>query len=440
MTRDDLGVAGTWALLATLGILVAVTVPELGSDAWPFEPATTEPRGILGPLVRAAGEEWDLGVTRSAAVLAGVIVAAAAAVTLRVGAWSRGAATALALVVVGLVLVPATLLQVGLRDATEPWYHTNDSTYQIELAGDLILDGESPYGHDFTGSGLERWYTAAGEGGRPQVALRHFAYFPGTALTAAAWRLVPSPFDDYRVLVLLATAALFGAALLFRAPLAWRLVAGVALAANPLAVKAAWFGTADAPSLLCVVLAFALVTRSRYVWAALALGLAILLKQFALVALPFLAAALLVLRVPRPTLVRAGGVVAAVVAAGFLPFVIADPGAVWEDTIAYGADTYRIIGYGLAGWLLEAGVIEDRFDPYPFAWLAVLVWLPLTAYLVWTMLRARALWMAGAGFAISVFALLFLGRVFQNSYLVWPLAGIVVTALLAVGERRAPSD
>jgi hypothetical protein len=369
-------------------------------------------------------------------VLAGVLVAAAAAVTLRVGAWTRGPAVALAAAVVLLLLVPATLLQVGLRDATEPWYHTNDSTYQIELAGDLILDGDNPYGHDFTGSGLERWYPAAGEGGRPQVALRHFAYFPGTPLSAAAWRLAPAPFDDYRVLVLLATLGLGAAALLFPGPLAWRLVAGVVLAANPLAVKAAWFGTADAPSLLCLVLAFALVVRSRYGWAAVALALALLLKQFALVALPFVAAMLLVRRVPRETLVRAGAALAGVAAAGVLPFLVADPGALWDDTVAYGADTYRIIGYGLAGWLLEAGWIEDRFDPYPFAWLALLVWLPLTAWLVRTQLRARELWVGAAGFTISIFVLLFLGRVLQNSYLVWPLVGIVVSWLLAAGEER----
>jgi uncharacterized membrane protein len=138
--------------------------------------------------------------------------------------------------------------------------------------------------------------------------------------------------------------------------------------------------------------------------------------------------------------VRTGAALAAVVAAGALPFVVADPGAFWADTIAYGADTYRIIGYGLAGWLLQAGVIDDRFDPYPFAALAALVWLPVTGYLVWAQLRAGALWVGGAGFAISVFVLLFLGRVLQNSYLVWPLAGIVVTCLLAAGERREDAD
>ena len=39
-----------------------------------------------------------------------------------------------------LLLVPATAIQLALRSATAPWFYTNDSTYQIELAGDLAAD------------------------------------------------------------------------------------------------------------------------------------------------------------------------------------------------------------------------------------------------------------------------------------------------------------
>ena len=38
-----------------------------------------------------------------------------------------------------------------------------------------------------------------------QVALHHFAYFPGTALTAAVWTVLPEPLSDYRFFVLLFT-------------------------------------------------------------------------------------------------------------------------------------------------------------------------------------------------------------------------------------------
>ena len=177
-----------WALLGTLGVLTIIALPDLGSGAWPFAPTDVDPHGVLGPLVRAADEEWDPDVPRTAAMIAALLVALAGAVAWRADRWRRSWAIALCAVVASLLVVPAALLQVGLRDATAPWYHVNDSTYQIDIAGDLVLDGENPYGHDYRDTGLERWYPAAGEGGRRQVALDHFAYFPGTVLTAAAWR------------------------------------------------------------------------------------------------------------------------------------------------------------------------------------------------------------------------------------------------------------
>jgi hypothetical protein len=432
MTRREAG-----AVLGLLGILVAVSVPELGSDAWPFPKTRTDPSGVLGPLVRAADGEWDLGFIRAAAILGGLIVAVAGAYVLSTRVPRRLLIGVVCAVVIVLLAVPATLLQVGLRDATQPWYHVNDSTYQIDLAGELLLDGENPYGHDYRGSGLERWYPAAGaDEDVPRVALDHLAYFPGTVLTAALWRLAPAPFDDYRVFVLLCTLALFAATFLFAAPLPWKLAVGAAVAANPLATRAAWFGTADAPSLLLTVLAFAFVARSRYLAAAAALAGAVLLKQFALVALPFLAVMLMTRAVPRSVLYRAAGVFALVVAAGIVPFAIWDLAALWEDTIAYGAQTYRIIGYGLAGLLVELGAV-DRFGSYPFLLLAILVWLPVTAWLAWNQSRSRRLWIGAAGFAVSIFVLLYLGRVFQNSYLIWPLTASLVAFALASAERDA---
>ena len=78
-------------------------------------------------------------------------------------------------------------------------------------------------------------------------------------------------------------------------------------------------------TLLLLVLAFGLVMRRRYGWAAGALAGAILLKQFAVVALPFVA-----LMIPREEWKRTGLTFVAVLAAGALPFVIADPGAFYD--------------------------------------------------------------------------------------------------------------
>jgi hypothetical protein len=119
--------------------------------------------------------------------------------------------------------------------------------------------------------------------------------------------------------------------------------------------------------------------------------------------------------------------------------LIADPGALWSDTVDYGASTYRIIGYGLAALLLRAGVIDDRFDYYPFTWLALLVWAPATAALVRAQAQAASLWKGAAYFGVSIFLLLFLARVFQTSYLVWPLTAMMLAGLIAAAESTSAS-
>ena len=436
MTR--LARADVWLLLAALGGLVLLGVPLAGAEPWDFRPPSVDPTGPFAAYVRGTDGEWDPEAVRAVSLLGGLllVVAAASAPVLRL--WPGWLAVALTTAVVALLAVPPVVLQAGLRQSSEPWFHTNDSTYQIELAGELLRDGENPYGHDYSRSGLERFYSLDGtvteETRDEQVALRHFAYWPGTALTGAAWTLLPEPWSDYRFLVLLATLAGIAVALAFPGPLAWRLALGALLAGSPLAVRAAWFGTADAPSVALTVLAFALLVRRRLVWAAVALAAAILLKQFALVALPFLAVAALG-REPRRDVVRAGAVLAAVVAAGVLPFLVWDPGAFWADTIEYGGRTYRIVGYGLSGLLLKAGLLDSRTGSYPFLPLLALVWAPLTGWLLWLQWRSRELWLAPAGFAVSLFALVFLGRVFHGSYLVWPLAGLAVAGLLAAVQR-----
>jgi hypothetical protein len=440
--KDDVrGRLEATEVLALCGVLLglaAVNLPELGSNPWPFRPDTVDPVGPLALLVDAAGGHWDTGIARACAFLAALLAAIAALAGWRSGLSARAAA-ALVVAVAVLLLAPSTLLQLGLREATAPWFHTNDSTYQIEVAGELLLDGRSPYGHDYRFSGLERFYTrdgTASEAARSrQVALRHYAYFPGSALTAAPWRLLPTPFDDYRLLVLVATLASGLVMLLFVAPPTVRLVAAAVVAANPIAVRSAWFGQNDAPSILFLLLAFALYARERYRLAAASLAAAVLLKQFAAVAVPFLMLMLLQRQLPRAEVWRVGSSFAGVLVVGVLPFAAADPVAFYEDTVEFGAGTYRIVGYGLAAILVRLGVVADREGAYPFLALALLVWLPLTVWLLRQQWRSREPWLGAAAFSISLLVLLFIGRTFNNYYLLWPAMGALAAALLAAGER-----
>ena len=439
MRGERLSPAGAWVLIGTLFALVAITLPELGSDPWHFRPPSVDPQGPLAPLVRAAGEEWDLGIPRACCFLAGLLCGAGAMLLLvRPRAWSKGLAVSLVLAVALLMTAPATMLQLGLRDSTAPWFFTNDSTYQIEQGGDLLLDLDNPYGHDYRDSGLERFYTRDGTVSQRvrerEVALEHFAYFPGTIYVSAVWRLLPEPFDDYRLLMLVCNLLMLAAALAFRGPLTVRLALGALLVCNPIAIRSAWFGQNDAPSLLLLVVAFALVARKQFAWAAAALAGAILLKQFAVVALPFMA-----LMIPREEWKRAGLVFAGVIAAGVLPFLIADPGAFYDDTVKYGAGTYKIVGYGLSAIMVRLGILDDRDGSYPFALIALLTWVPLTVWLLFLQRRTTELWIGAVAFAVSILWLMFIGRTFNNYYLVWPMTGALIAALLAIGSLRDPA-
>ena len=118
--RDRVSGAGLFGLLGTLGVLSLLATFVLGNDAWEFRPSEVEPRGIFGPIVRGADNEWSIGLVRTGPMLALLVVTLAAAVALRVRSWRPAAAGALVAVVALLLLVPPLLLQVGLREATAP--------------------------------------------------------------------------------------------------------------------------------------------------------------------------------------------------------------------------------------------------------------------------------------------------------------------------------
>jgi hypothetical protein len=386
------------ALLGVLVGLVLISVPWLGSDAWAFVAPTASANGLLGPLVRAANGDWDLGIVRAPALLAGVLAAVLAIVLPRREPARRVLLIVATVGVVLALLLPATLLQVGLRDGTAPWFHTNDAAYQVELAGQRILDGHNPYGATYVGTGLERFYSLDG--------------------------------TPVRVLMLLFALALLPAALLLPGALELRLAAGALLAANPLMIRSTWFGILDAPVLLALVLAFALSLRGRWGWAGALVALALVQKQYAFVAIPFLGVAAWQAG-GGAALKRAGAWLVGVTALFTLPFLLWGPSAFLDDTIVYGTSAYRIVGYGLSGILVDLNVVV-RDGSYPFVLIALVTWLPLTLLLVRRQLRDPAPWRAALGFALSFLVLAWVARYFQTSGFVYPLVGLIIAATIAL--------
>ncbi|MDX6533490.1 MAG: hypothetical protein QOF68_1234 [Gaiellales bacterium] len=438
---DDGGVGrtdGLFVLAALFGIL-AVVFPGLGSEAWRFDPSEVRTTGTLGWVVDIAGSEWDVELLRGCVVAAMTFVALCGILRASTDRpWHRGVLVAIALTAASGALLPAVVMQVALREGTAPWFYTNDSTYQIELAGDLARNGQNPYGHDYGDSGMARFYKMDGTVvRRPDrlPALSHLPYFPGSVVASAAWRTLPAPWSDYRLLVALSTLLLIPAALLYPGPFPARLAVGSVLACNPVAVRLAWFGNTDATCILALVVAFGLASRGWWRSAAGALAVAILMKQFAIAAVPFLVLTLL-LRGNRRDLAQALAIGSAVLAVVFLPFLVASPGALWDDSIAYGTGTFHLVSYGLAGLLVRLGMVDRQSDDYPVLLLMLVCWLPITAYAVRACWRSREPWLAGAGFTLSIFTMIVIARVFQTSYIIYPLSGALMTLLLALGQPQ----
>src|SRR5207237_494198 len=117
------------------------------------------------------------------------------------------------------------------------------------------------------------------------------------------------PFD-YRIVLLLFLALGVAGVAVFPAPPARRFVIAVALFLNPLISTYLWTGRNDIAFVVMVLLCLVCLARGRVLYASLALGIALALKPFAVLAVPFLALALWKRwnrETPTPALPQRGG-------------------------------------------------------------------------------------------------------------------------------------
>jgi hypothetical protein len=339
-----------------------------------------------------------------------------------VGVSGLGTLTAIAPTLVGVVERP----RIGLT-------MEHDGLLQLESAVDRLLQGQPIYGADWSNTPMASigWHLTPG----PNPALHHLAYYPLTVLIGVPVRLLTAslqlPFDYRMVLIGFAVLGLVAIAML---PIAAdrRFLVITAIYVSPLITLYLWSGRNDIEFLAVVLLALALLARGHPTLAAGALGVAIALKPFAVVAVPFLLLVLVIRwRANRSARDLVIGVLAlaAVPAATILPFFLANPGAFTTDVVLYASggipDAYPIAGYGFGEILYTLHVIGQRTDSFPFAVFQIaaaapLLWLTGRAFIQRPTL---ARWMAG--YAVVLLGFTFFARFFNDSY-----AALVLTLLL----------
>ena len=342
------------------------------------------------------------------------------------------------LAIVSLYALPVVAAIVRWHVAPSSTALIGDGAYQTQLAGDFVLRGIDPYGADYASAGL-----GAAPWGEsfPSPALHHLVTWPGQFVWPLPLQLAARQLGwwDERVFLLVAAgvtwwllARLFPGVPGRLAATAFFLIPGHSLVAV--------LGDNDLPMLALVLGALLAADRRRYWLMGLLLGLAVVTKQHALLAVPVVGVWAIVRGAEVRGLLRAAVLASIAAVATLTPFLLWNAGAFFRDTIVFvagsGVDAYPINGFGLSAFLLSSGVIHGARDAFPFVAIDVLVGVAIWT-VGWLWIRARAelgdvLVLAG----LALLLVLYVSRYFHDSHL---LLGAELVLAGLVARMRAPA-
>ena len=280
--------------------------------------------------------------------------------------------------IVLLTVFAPSLKLVLLRQGSGPASYSHDGgVIQTEAAVDFLLRGRNPYVEDYTGTPMAEWGI-----NEFRTALYHYPYLPLTFMFSAPFRLLSVAvigWYDQRFVYLL----LFAVTLLLLPGLARsrtnKLLLVMLIGLNPIMGSDLIYGQNDSFVLAWIVVSLWLYLRGRraktghgWTWASAAVfGLACASKPTAWFLAPFYLMLLAggdpadLWRRPRAWLGRAGraGWPALAVAALFIgPYIIWNPGALYDDVWRWSSGTaekaYQIWGWGASNLLLGVGLGE----------------------------------------------------------------------------------
>jgi hypothetical protein len=356
---------------------------------------------------------------------------------------SRQRAAHVAAIVAVFVVIP-TLASIVLRETGKPYTYIHDGALMIEWAARKLLLGQNPYVGDYLDTPLYYW---------PMVnnpALYHLTYFPFLFLitTPFVWLFDKvGLFWDQRYLYLPAYVATLAVVPLLAKRVENRLALVALLALNPQLFPFVIEGRNDFFVLLFLFAGIALLQRERRTLGPLAIAVAAAAKLHAVLIMPFVAVWLLATRRPH-TLREAWDVLrrplwpaTLFLAITFLPFLINDFAAFYDDVVRYNAGgaawTYPISGMGFSALLLWLGVIEFRQADFPFAAIEIAVATPIALWWMWRLWKRPALDTLLVGYALTLLAFLFFGRYFQGNYLGYILAVATPVLVMRAEATRA---
>ena len=344
--------------------------------------------------------------------------------------------------IVAVFVIAPTIASIVLRETGKPYTYIHDGALMIEEAARKLLNGMNPYAADYLDTPMFFW---------PMInnpALYHLTYFPFMFLvsTPFVWAFDHlGIFWDQRYLYLPAYVATLAIVPLVVQGTAQRLAVTTTVALNPQLFPFVVEGRNDFFVLLFIFAGVVLLTRERRAAGSLAFAAAGAAKLHALILLPFVAVYLVATRKPRTVREALAALTptwpaAIFLLATFLPFLVNDFGAFYDDVVRYNAGgaawTYPISGMGFSALLLSLGVIPYRQADFPFALIEIAVAAPIAAWWLVRLWQRPTIATLLAGYALTLLAFLFFGRYFQGNYLGFIAAVFTPVPFLATSTAR----
>jgi hypothetical protein len=346
-------------------------------------------------------------------VLVAVIAVAAALFGFREGTSARVRTTTLALLILLLLFLPQLLLIV----AQPPNAPIIDGVVLNDVAADRLLSGHDPYVGDYLNTAMRAFYISDVP---VNFGLSRFVYMPGMALLDVPLRMLHSDRANLSWLYLPALLALAAGAWTIGRSAAEKQAAVIVVTLNPLFQLDYFYLLNDIFFLAPALAGVGMLRRGRPLAAGALLGLSLGMKQQAVLLLPLLAL-YAVRHMERRDLLRLVGAGTLVVGIIVLPFVAWDPKAFLAGTAGFfygsGVDHDPIRGLGLQGSLLRAGVVDNRWAPFPSAQIQVPLLVITLAFAVRDLYR-RWSWVGfWAWLGLESLIVFIFGRVLAPNYI-----------------------
>jgi uncharacterized membrane protein len=330
----------------------------------------------------------------------------------------------------GVVIVIGTSNVVQERYATVPYLFAHDGLIQTEEATYMILAGENPYVEDYTDTVMALWDFRV-EDLTVNPALYHYPYMPLTFLLAVPIQLLlPLRFDQRILYVVVFLMTLFFIPKLTSQPQK-KLLLLIGVSLNPLLVPfMVRQGRNDVLVLCFIIMTIYLISREHWSASAVVMALACATKQFAWFFVPFYFLYIHQRGIFKLPLLTFAAVFGAIV----LPFVLWQPTAFYEDTIAFqsgmSADSYPIYGLGFSMLLLAYGVIASNTAPFPFWIFQAALGLPLLVGLLRYQQTHHNLRQVVINYTLFFFVISFFSRAFNDNYIGFILSLVIMGLLM----------